>query len=116
MEFIILCVIFQQAKQLEDEEELVPYQPGLKRGKVYTKPKEDPNILPPAQLDAELEECLNNASEAELTDIAGSFHFMKRDDEIHDFYRTAESIKSMDRFSNSKQSCIQQVYIYAVRL
>ena len=29
--------------------------------------------LPAAHLDPELEECLNSASEAELTDIAGDF-------------------------------------------
>ena len=59
---------------MEDVEDLVPYQPGVKRGKIYEKLKEDETVLAPAHLDAELEECLNNATEAELTDIAGRKH------------------------------------------
>lgn len=35
------------------------------------KPAVQNSVLPASQLDSELEECLNNASEAELTDIAG---------------------------------------------
>jgi len=68
---IVSTEIYLQAKKIEDVEDLVPYQPGVKRGKVYEKPEKDEAILPPAQLDAELEECLDNATEAELTDIAG---------------------------------------------
>ena len=57
---------------MEDVEDFVPYQPGVKRGKVFQKREEDIPSFPTAQLDAELEECLNNATEAELTDIAGT--------------------------------------------
>jgi len=56
---------------LKDVEDIVPYKPGVKRGKVYQEPDVSAAILPSAQLDPELEECLNSATEAELTDIAG---------------------------------------------
>jgi len=73
-----------QAKKLEDEEEFVPYQPGLKRGKVYQEPEKSESAIPAAQLDPELEECLNNATEAELTDIAGLF--IKKFCYLHAFF------------------------------
>nr|BAG71437.1 Mt-tropomodulin [Molgula tectiformis] len=58
------------AKVLEDVEDVVPYKPGVKRGKTYVAPEQNENLLGPANLDPELEEALNNATEGELTDIA----------------------------------------------
>ncbi|XP_077331416.1 tropomodulin-1 isoform X2 [Lithobates pipiens] len=60
----------KQAKEMKDEEDLVPYT-GEKRGKPWTPKKKpiDP-VLENVTLEPELEEALANASDAELCDIA----------------------------------------------
>nr|CAB3267123.1 TMOD tropomodulin [Phallusia mammillata] len=81
----LLEYIEDEAKKLEDEEEFVPYKPGLKRGKVFEAPKKVESALPSANLDPELEDCLNNATEAELTDIAAilGMHTLMNNDQFY---------------------------------
>ncbi|KAJ1205475.1 hypothetical protein NDU88_000909 [Pleurodeles waltl] len=60
----------KQAKEMKDEEDLVPYT-GEKRGKAWI-PKQQPvdPVFENVTLEPELEEALANASDAELCDIA----------------------------------------------
>lgn len=64
----------EEAKAVEDKEDFVPFESGKKRGKVYVN-KNTGNTSDGfggggVKLDAELEDALQNASEAELTDLA----------------------------------------------
>ncbi|XP_039247957.1 tropomodulin-1-like [Styela clava] len=81
-----------EAKLIEDVEETVPYQPGVKRGKVFVQQESVEGVLRPANLDPELEEALDNASEAELTDIAAilGMHTLMSSDQ---FYSSIKSSK-----------------------
>ena len=64
----------EEAEALEDQEELVPHVSGTKRGKVFEKKinssGSDGFGGGAVKLDAEIEDALKNASEAELTDLA----------------------------------------------
>uniref|UniRef100_H2YWK0 Leiomodin-3 n=1 Tax=Ciona savignyi TaxID=51511 RepID=H2YWK0_CIOSA len=81
----LLTFIENEAKNVEDQEDVVPYQAGVKRGKIYEKPVQSEKHLPASNLDPELEECLNSATEAELTDIAAilGMHTMMNTDQFY---------------------------------
>ncbi|UYV81668.1 TMOD1, partial [Cordylochernes scorpioides] len=76
----LLDYLEQQALQEEDWPEAMPYQPGLKRGKIWT-PKDPPPQLPripsedlKVELDCdgdEYEAAISAATETELVDLAG---------------------------------------------
>lgn len=68
----LLKFLEDEAKLIDDVEDIVPYQAGVKRGTVYNIENEATSRqqLRPPNLDPELEEALDNATEAELTDIA----------------------------------------------
>ncbi|OXB81752.1 UNVERIFIED_CONTAM: hypothetical protein H355_010313 [Colinus virginianus] len=67
----LMAHLEQQAKDIKDREDLVPFT-GEKRGKAWI-PKQKPMdpVLESVTLEPELEEALANASDAELCDIAG---------------------------------------------
>ncbi|XP_078487875.1 uncharacterized protein LOC100175342 [Ciona intestinalis] len=81
----LITYIEEEAKNVEDKEDLVPYEAGVKRGKVFEKTEASEKSLPPSHLDPELEECLNSATEAELTDIAAilGMHTMMNTDQFY---------------------------------
>ncbi|XP_072215841.1 tropomodulin-1 [Excalfactoria chinensis] len=66
----LMAHLEQQAKDIKDREDLVPFT-GEKRGKAWI-PKQKPMdpVLESVTLEPELEEALANASDAELCDIA----------------------------------------------
>lgn len=68
----LLDYIEEESKAVEDKEDFVPFESGAKRGKIYSPPEKSQlqNELDGFQMDPELEECLNSATEAEITDIA----------------------------------------------
>lgn len=67
----LLQFLEDEAKLIDDIDDVVPYQAGVKRGKVYAEDEAaNRQQIRPPNLDPELEEALDNASEAELTDIA----------------------------------------------
>jgi len=63
-----------EAAAVEDQDELVPYEAGTKRGKVYVPPKKqglgDGFGGGSLNLEPEIIDALDNATEAELTDLA----------------------------------------------
>ncbi|XP_020647055.1 tropomodulin-1 isoform X1 [Pogona vitticeps] len=66
----LLAHLEQQAKEIKDREDLVPFT-GEKRGKIWVpKQKAIDPVLESVTLEPELEEALANASDAELCDIA----------------------------------------------
>ncbi|KAJ7335085.1 hypothetical protein JRQ81_013026 [Phrynocephalus forsythii] len=66
----LLAHLEQQAKDIKDREDLVPFT-GEKRGKIWVpKQKAIDPVLESVTLEPELEEALANASDAELCDIA----------------------------------------------
>ncbi|CAK8681529.1 tropomodulin-1-like [Clavelina lepadiformis] len=99
----LLDYIEEEAKNLEDEEEFVPYVSGTKRGKVYEAPEQTENVLPVPHLDPELEECLNNASEAELTDIAAilGIHTLMSSDQFYSSLNESKKIVNKTGFSST---------------
>jgi tropomodulin len=68
----LLDFIEEESKAVEDKEDFVPFESGTKRGKIFT-PSDNAQSqleLDGFKMDPELEECLNSATEAEITDIA----------------------------------------------
>lgn len=67
----LLDFIEEESKAVEDKEDFVPFESGTKRGKIF-HPSEHvvENEDDGFKMDPELEECLNSATEAEITDIA----------------------------------------------
>lgn len=88
----LLDFLESEAKLIEDVEDVVPYQAGIKRGKIFVEDESTKQELRPANLDPELEEALDNASEAELTDIAAilGMHTLMSSDQ---FYSSLKSSK-----------------------
>ncbi|XP_023223701.1 tropomodulin-like [Centruroides sculpturatus] len=78
------------AKEQEDWPECKPYQPGVKRGKVW-KPKAEPklkeedDIKIELDLDDDYEKALSTATESELVDLAAvlGLHSMLNQDQYH---------------------------------
>ena len=69
----LLAHLEEEAKAIEDKEELVPFEPGKKRGKVFVKKdvnQDDGFGGGPVKLAPEIEEALKNATDGELTDLA----------------------------------------------
>lgn len=67
----LLDFIEEESKAVEDREEFVPFELGAKRGKVFEAAERKLDLEDEGfKMDPELEECLNSASEAEITDIA----------------------------------------------
>lgn len=89
------------AKLMEDVEDVVPFQSGVKRGKAYAAPEQKENPLGPANLDPELEEALNNATEGELTDIAAilGMHTIMNTDQFYSSIKS-DSIANKSGFSS----------------
>jgi len=102
----LLNYIEDEAKKLDDVEDVVPFTPGVKRGKIWQgsldeNPLDDPNNL--ANLDPELEECINNASDGELTDIAAilGMHSLVRNDQYNVSYTSNEKIVNKSSMSST---------------
>lgn len=65
--------LVEQAQNEEDVEDLVPFEAGVKRGKVYVPKqvqKDDGFGGADVDLDPEIQDALNNATDLELTDLA----------------------------------------------
>lgn len=103
----LLNYIEEESKQVEDKEDIVPYQSGVKRGKVFKAGDQldsfDPTTPTLASLDPELEECLNTASEAELTDIAAilGMHQILNNDQYYSSYKSSETIVNKTGMSST---------------
>jgi len=102
----LLNFIEEESKKIEDKEDLVPYQAGVKRGKIFQaseakNEQKSPNSL--ANLDPELEECLNTASEAELTDIAAilGMHQILNNDQYYCSFKSTETIVNKTGMSST---------------
>lgn len=81
----LLDYLESEAKIIEDVEDVVPFVAGVKRGKIYERSDTESLQLRAANLDPELEEALDNASEAELTDIAAilGMHTLMNSDQFY---------------------------------
>lgn len=103
----LLNYIEEESKAIEDKEDLVPYEAGIKRGKVFRPENqlriEDPSAPTLANLDPELEECINDATEAELTDIAAilGMHQIISNDQFNSSYKSNEKIVNTTGMSST---------------
>lgn len=81
----LLDFLENEAKLIDDVEDIVPFQAGVKRGKIFNRESTESQPLRKANLDPELEEALDNASEAELTDIAAilGMHTLMNSDQFY---------------------------------
>jgi len=96
-----------EAEAHEDVEELVPYEAGKKRGKVYVN-KNGANGSDgfgggAVKLDAEIEDALKNASEAELTDLAAilGLHQMMDNEQYYASLTCTDGIANTVGFSTA---------------
>lgn len=94
----LLNYIEEESMKVEDKEDIVPFEPGKKRGKIFLNENAarlaDPSAPTLANLDPELEECLNSASEAELTDIAAilGMHQILNNEQYNNSYKSSDAI------------------------
>jgi len=103
----LLAHLKQEAEQCEDQEELVPFELGKKRGKVYVN-KNQANGADGfggggVKLDAEIEDALKNASEAELTDLAAilGLHQMMDNEQYYASLTCTDGIANTVGFSTA---------------
>jgi len=95
-----------EAEAHEDVEELVPYEAGKKRGKVYINKNtngSDGFGGGAVKLDAEIEDALKNASEAELTDLAAilGLHQMMDNEQYYASLTCTDGIANTVGFSTA---------------
>nr|ABV03817.1 tropomodulin [Halocynthia roretzi] len=97
-----------EAKLIADIEDNMPYEAGMKRGKVFVPRDRDSSMLGPAKLDPELEEALDNASEAELTDIAAilGMHTLMNSDQFYSSLKSS-TIANKSGYSSITKSELQ---------
>lgn len=97
----------EEAEALEDQEELVPHVSGTKRGKVFEKKinssGSDGFGGGAVKLDAEIEDALKNASEAELTDLAAilGLHQMMDNEQYYASLTCTDGIANTVGFSTA---------------
>ena len=94
----LLNYIEEESMKVEDTEDIVPFKAGVKRGKIYEAAErtleDEKTSQELAHLDPELEECLNGASEAELTDIAAilGMHQILSNEQYNSSYKSSDKI------------------------
>ncbi|VDN17954.1 unnamed protein product [Gongylonema pulchrum] len=120
----LLLYLEESAKQEEDWEELVPFSPGVKRGKIY-EPKEEHKKKPgememPIELDLDdededdLDEALHEAHEKDLVDLAGilGMHNLLNQSQYYNALKVSlELSKHLTRFENGASQTVSTKYL-----
>merc|ERR1711990_348067 len=103
----LLAHLKKEAEEAEDQEELVPFEAGKKRGKVYVNKNkgtgDDGFGGGGGALDAEIQDALKNATEAELTDLAAilGLHQMMDNEQYYASLTCTDGIANTVGFSTA---------------
>lgn len=98
--------LVEQAQNEEDVEDLVPFEAGVKRGKVYVPKqvqKDDGFGGADVDLDPEIQDALNNATDLELTDLAAvlGLHKMLDNEQYYNSLASSDKIVSTISFNQA---------------
>jgi len=100
--------LIDEANNVEDVEDLVPYESGVKRGKIYVKKEQNKNDSfngGAIKLDDDIEEALKNATEGEITDLAAilGLHTLMDNEQYYKSLECGDKIINTVGFSKATQ-------------